>query len=222
MPNKGKKKKRSAESQREQPKRQPAAAIAARAKNKLLSSDERLQAITQLADLVCKGGTAFKTAVALLKDTAEPSAVRLAALQALQTAAFGVVAFEPCQADYVEALRSLMDDPDAEVRQRVLGSLTRKEDAVAQQRLIDGLRSPDQALVPAEKALQLLSADVHTEAYDVAREILEKAAEHCRKTRSSSTSCGGPVRCPCAGTDTAGQKRVRGGSPSLGRRLEHG
>jgi hypothetical protein len=65
-----------------------------------------------------------------------------------------------------------VDDPDEELRQRVLGILAREKDGYVQQRLLAGLQDPSKALVPPEKALQLLSYDVHAEAYPVAREIV--------------------------------------------------
>jgi hypothetical protein len=66
------------------------------------------------------------------------------------------------------------EDPDPELRQRVLGILAREKDGYAQKKLVEGLRNPDQALVPPEKALQLLSNDVHAEAYAAARAIVSK------------------------------------------------
>jgi HEAT repeat protein len=134
---------------------------------------KRLEAIAQMPDIICEDAKSFQTAVKLLKDRKQPIQVRLAALQALQAASFGVIAFEDCRSDYVDALRSLVDDPDHELRQRVLGTLSRQKDPVAQERLIEGLRHPDQALLPPEKALQLLGNDIHTEAYAEARKIVE-------------------------------------------------
>jgi hypothetical protein len=54
----------------------------------------------------------------------------------------------------------------------VLGILARDKDGFAQKKLLEGLRNPAKALVPPEKALQLLSYDVHAEAYPVARAIV--------------------------------------------------
>ncbi len=99
--------------------------------------------------------------------------VRLAALQSLQAASFSVVAFEACRADYTAALRQVATDPDPEIRQRVLGLLARENDGFAQKKLLEGLKKPEKALVPPEKALQLLSYDVHAETYAVAREIVK-------------------------------------------------
>jgi hypothetical protein len=61
-----------------------------------------------------------------------------------------------------------------ELRQRVLGILAREKDGFAQKKLLEGLQNPDKALLPPEKALQLLSYDVHAEAYAAARDIVSK------------------------------------------------
>jgi hypothetical protein len=54
----------------------------------------------------------------------------------------------------------------------VLGILAREMDRPTQRKLLAGLENPDKALVPPEKALQLLSYDVHAGAYDAARKIV--------------------------------------------------
>ena len=52
-------------------------------------------------------------------------------------------------------------------------------------------RIASKALVPPEKALQLLSYDVHAEAYPVAREIVKDAAESGSKARGAPAAFGG-------------------------------
>ena len=120
----------------------------------------------------CESDENLQSLLKVLRDTNEPKQVRYAALQSLQAASFSVVTFEPCRNDYIAALRDVADDPDPELRQRVLGILAREKDAYAQQKLLDGLKDPRKALVPPEKALQLLSYDVHAEAYSVARAMV--------------------------------------------------
>jgi hypothetical protein len=108
----------------------------------------------------------------VLRNQSEPIEVRLAALQSVQAASFSVVAFEASRAEYLNALRTVAEDPDPELRQRVLGILARENDGFAQKKLLEGLQKPEKALVPPEKALQLLSYDVHSEAYPIARKIV--------------------------------------------------
>lgn len=110
----------------------------------------------------------------VLRDQGEPLAVRLAALQSLGAAAFSVLSFASCRADYIATLRKVADDPEPELRQRVLGTLMREKDGYAQKKLLEGLKNPGNALIPPEKALQLLSYDIHAETYSAARAILKK------------------------------------------------
>jgi HEAT repeat protein len=123
---------------------------------------------------VCESDKDLQAILNVLRDKAEPVEVRLAALQSLQAASFSVIAFEPCRGEYTATLREVADDPDPEIRQRVLGTLAREKDGFAQKKLLEGLQNPEKALVPPEKALQLLSYDMHAEAYSIAREIVSK------------------------------------------------
>src|SRR4029077_9515118 len=138
------------------------------------TAKQRVAAITSAPLAVVESDKDMQAMLAVLGNTDEPIAVRLAALQALQAASFSVVAFESGRGDYVATLRKVATDPDPELRQRVLGILMRDKDGFAQKKLLDGLKDPAKALVPPEKALQLLSYDVHTDAYKVARDIVKK------------------------------------------------
>ena len=129
-------------------------------------------AIAPLA--VCESEQDFQAMLKVLREASEPVKVRLAASQALQAASFSVLAFEGCRGEYIATLRQVAGDSDPELRQRVLGILMREKDGFAQKKLLEGLHQPDKALVPPEKALQLLSYDVHAAAYDTARAIVRK------------------------------------------------
>jgi len=133
----------------------------------------RVAAMADATLAVVDDDQALQSMLAVLRDRKEPIKVRLAALASLQAASFSVVAFESCRTDYTATLRAVMDDPNAELRQRVLGLLMRDKDGAAQKRLIAGLESPAKALVPPEKALQLLGYDPHADAYRLARKIVK-------------------------------------------------
>jgi hypothetical protein len=148
-----------------------AVAVATSAKNPVR---ERVAAMAHITQAVCDDDQKLQSVLKVLRDTDEPTPVRLAALQALQAASFSAPQFESCRGDYLATLRSVMADTDAELRQRVLGILAREKDGFAQQRLLEGLEDPEKALVPPEKALQLLSYDVHAEAYPAARKIVSQ------------------------------------------------
>jgi hypothetical protein len=135
---------------------------------------QRVAAIAESPTAIYESDSNLQAMLTVLRNKDEPVKVRLATLQALQAASFSVVAFESCRSDYIAALREVAQDPDPELRQRALGLLARDRDGFAQQKLLDGLRDPAKALVPPEKALQLLSYDVHAEAYPLARAIVSK------------------------------------------------
>lgn len=134
---------------------------------------ERVAAIAQAPLAVCESDDNLQSMLRVLRDKDEPITVRLAALQSLQAASFSVIAFESCRSDYIATLREVAEDTDSELRQRALGILAREKDGFAQKKLLEGLEDPLKALVPPEKALQLLSYDVHAAAYSVAREIVK-------------------------------------------------
>ncbi len=135
---------------------------------------ERVAALSEVPLAVCEKDENLQAVLKVLRSPDEPVEVRLAALQSLQAASFSVVTFESCRGDYIATLRKVAQDPDPELRQRVLGILAREKDGFAQKKLLEGLQNPEKALVPPEKALQLLSYDVHADAYPVAREIVNK------------------------------------------------
>lgn len=138
------------------------------------SVEERVAALAEAPLAVCESDQNLQSMLKVLRDKDEPVEVRLAALQAIQAASFSVITFESCRGDYIATLREIVDDPDPELRQRVLGILARERDGFAQKKLLEGLENPEKALVSPEKALQLLSYDVHAEAYPIAREIVSK------------------------------------------------
>lgn len=138
------------------------------------SVKERVAAMAEVPLAVCESDKDLQAMLNVLRNKDEPVEVRLAALQSLAAAAFSVIAFESCRSDYIATLREVAEDPDPEIRQRVLGLLAREKDGFAQKKLLEGLKNPEKALVPPEKALQLLSYDVHAEAYSVARAIVSK------------------------------------------------
>lgn len=133
---------------------------------------ERVSALAGSPLEACKSDLSLQAMLGILRNQQEPAPVRHAALRSLQAASFSVVAFESGRGDYIATMRQVAEDPDLEIRQSVLGILAREKDGFAQKRLLEGLKDPDKALLPPEKALQLLSYDVHADAYAAARAIL--------------------------------------------------
>jgi hypothetical protein len=135
------------------------------------SLKKRVAAMEALGWQICADKQIWNAVLDTVRDIGAPSELRLAALATVQSASFNATGFVPLRPDYLRTLRAVSSDPDLELRQRALGMLAREHDAATQDLLITGLKDPNQALVPPEKALQLLSYDVHTEAYPIAREI---------------------------------------------------
>jgi hypothetical protein len=141
--------------------------------NRRRSAKERVVALSELPAAIGEGGREPEAILKIVRDGAEPLAVRLAALETLQAATFSASTFSSWRGDYLATLRKVANDPDPELRQRVLGILAREKDGFAQRKLLEGLEDADKALVSPEKALQLLSYDVHAEAYPLATEIVK-------------------------------------------------
>lgn len=168
------KKKTTAATKKSPTKRTPRAAFAV-ATNEKKTTAERAKAFAEAPLATIDSDKSLQASLDVLRDREQPIKVRLAALQSLQAATFSVIEFEPYREDYLATLREIVDDPDEELRQRVLGILARENDGYVQKRLLEGLQDPSKALVPPEKALQLLSYDIHADAYPVAREIVKDA-----------------------------------------------
>jgi hypothetical protein len=110
----------------------------------------------------------------LLQDTSEPAELRRTALQMLQLSSFNAPAFPSRRPEYLAALRSLVDDKDAELRQEAIAILAKHKDEFAQRRLLEGLEGTAKAVVPPAKAIQLLGYDVHADHYPVLRKIVQE------------------------------------------------
>jgi len=111
--------------------------------------------------------------IEILRDTTVPTDQRVRVLGLLQQISFLLVQFPAKRADYLQALRSIVDDPDADLRRRAMGILAREKDEYVQRRLVEGLEGTSKALVPPAKAIQFLGYDVHAEHFPLFRRIVE-------------------------------------------------
>jgi hypothetical protein len=105
----------------------------------------------------------------------------MTALQTMLSASFSAPNFNACRPDFLATLRSVAADKKMQIRERVLGILSREQDGFAQQVLMEGLQDPAKALLPPEKALQLLSYDIHADAYPLARKIVQNPPNEAAK-----------------------------------------
>jgi hypothetical protein len=175
MKKNGKSSARRASASKQTPPAKRAAQYLSVATDRNKGASERVAALAEAPLAICENEKNLQDALNLLLDRTQPLEVRLATLQTVQAASFSVAEFEPRRSEYIAALRKAVQDPEPELRQRVLGILAREKDSFAQKKLLEGLKNPGKALVPAEKALQLLSYDIHADAYPIAREIVNKS-----------------------------------------------
>ena len=135
----------------------------------------RAQVLDRMATAIGKDETQLDRTLALLVDSAQPTPVRRAAMRVLQQAGFASRLFQAKRAAYMAALRQLVDDPDAQLREHAIGALALHKDEFVQRRLLEGLESPDRALTEPERAIQLLGHDVHAEHFPVVRRLARHA-----------------------------------------------
>ena len=174
-------KKRASKKAARAPRKMSALAALSVATNAKKTTAERVSALAQAPEAVMKSDDNLQKLCDVVKNTEEPVQVRLEAINALATAAFAVATFEPYRNDYIATLQEAAVDPNQEIRESALGLLASEKNKFAQKKLLDGLKNPAKALVPPEKALQLLSYDVHTEAYGVARDIVDNSPNELAK-----------------------------------------
>jgi hypothetical protein len=110
----------------------------------------------------------------LLTDSGQPAELRRGVLVVLQELSFRAVALPGLRSDLLGALRGLVQDPDIELRRRVIGVLAREKDEFVQRLLLDGLKGQDPVLVPPAKAIQYLGYDIHAEYFPILRRILDR------------------------------------------------
>lgn len=133
---------------------------------------DRVKAIATVGGRIISERAAFRSALAIVTDPTVSTKMRSQALDAMVQAQFDPVKFAGIRSQFTTAMRKICDDPDAELRQRAFGIMARHQDRETQELLIQGLIAPEQAKLPPEKALQLLSNDPHAGAFDAARKIL--------------------------------------------------
>jgi hypothetical protein len=146
-----------------------------------LSEELRGAALREISTRIGQHPEQIDRLLQIVRDEAEPLALRHAALSVVQEISFQVAAFAGHRAAYLDTLRSIVDDPDPELRRRALGILAREKDDFAQRRLLDGLEHPSRALVPAAKAIQFLGYDVHAEHFPLMRRIIERPPSQAAK-----------------------------------------
>ena len=135
----------------------------------------RLKAMTKVTNALYGDEEAVLDFIQLMQDKKQPVEIRRAAMYGLKANSFSSPALTAKMPEYRQALRGLVDDTDPELRRAAVEKLAAYKDEGVQQRLLEGLRDPGKALLPEEKAIQLLGLDIRAEHYPVIRECLSRS-----------------------------------------------
>jgi hypothetical protein len=132
----------------------------------------RIAALNGIRNEIGESEEVIDLMLATLQDVNEHPELRQAALAGLQQGDFTGRVFPAKRADYLAALRSIVEDKNTKLRQQAIEILAREKDEYVQRRLIDGLKKTSKALVPPAKAIQLLGYDIHETHYSLLRQIV--------------------------------------------------
>lgn len=144
-------------------------------RDKSAEAGARVAALQEISPEINNNPDLIDLLFALLQDGTEPPELRRSVLAVLQQLRFSSRVLNARRAEYLAALRSLLEDPDAELREEALETLAQEKDEYAQRLLVEGVNNPDQALVPLEKAIQLMSYDIHAEHFPILRDVVKSS-----------------------------------------------
>jgi hypothetical protein len=136
---------------------------------------QRVTALNDAAIEISKRQDLMASVIDLVRDPATPPRVRRAGLAVLRAASFRVVSFAPMRPQFIDALRSIIEDPDSELRTQAIEVLAQEKDDYIQGRLMNGLERPEAALVVPELALEFLGYDLHAAHLPIVRTLAQSA-----------------------------------------------
>jgi hypothetical protein len=115
----------------------------------------------------------IRDCLSILQDKTDRIELRKGAFSVLKVFNFGSRLFASLRPEYMAILRSLLDDPDANLREMAAEELAKNKDEYVQRRLLNGLTGQQTPIVSEAKAIQLLGYDIHAEYYPVVRRLLQ-------------------------------------------------
>ncbi len=133
----------------------------------------RALALEKAASSIGKSETLIERVIEILLDATQPREVRLAALGVLQVNSFSSPILLGARPNYLSALRTLVSDPEMEIRKIAIETLALGKDEYVQRKLLEGLRDTSKSLIGPELAITFLSYDLHAEHYQMLREIVQ-------------------------------------------------
>ncbi len=149
--------------------------------DKTLPAATRVDALWRMSARLSRRTEYIEPLLALVQDGDDDGAVRLAALQVLGSAAFQVTRFAPYEQAYEQALRNLVSDADAGVREAAVDTLAVRHDPEVQQVLLAGLEGDGPLPVSRERAILLLGEDDHLDNLPWLEELYASGSDDLRQ-----------------------------------------
>jgi len=141
--------------------------------NPRASAEVRAAILDKIAVYVGHDEDLLDWSTGILAERGQPDAVREAALRVLQINSFSSPTMLAHRPRYLSTLRGLIDDPSSSIRDSAIEHLAMNQDEYVQRRLIEGLEDPAKRITEPEKAVQLLSYDLHAEHFPVLRRLAQ-------------------------------------------------
>jgi len=117
----------------------------------------------------------IRDCLSILQDKTDRIEMRKGAFSVLKVFSFGSKLFVSLRPEYMAILRSLLDDPDTNLREMAAEELAKDKDEFVQRRLLDGLTKQEAPIISDAKAIQLLGYDIHAEYYPAVRRLLQSS-----------------------------------------------
>ena len=140
----------------------------------------RISAIKVFSNHTYESENIYDILFSLLEDITEVPKVRMAALILLQQD-FVVGSLRPLRSQFMNVLRSLVDDKYKELRQKAVQILAHENDEYVQRRLLEGIERRSNKLIGISTAIQLLSSDIHVDNVDLLEEIVKNPPSRSAK-----------------------------------------
>ena len=112
--------------------------------------------------------------IALVDNQEAAVELRTAAISVMQANSFSSPIYPSKQPAYHNALKSVIDDQDDNLKSAAMEYLALVGDEYVQRRLLEGLEDAKQQLTQPEVAIQLLSYDLHADHFPVLRKIAKE------------------------------------------------
>lgn len=149
--------------------------------DKTLPADKRVDVLWRLSAEITRRDDYIEALLDIVQDGNDDDAVRSVALQVLGAAAFQVARFRPHAQAYEQALRNLVSDDDARLRDAAVDRLAVTHDPEVQQVLLAGLKGEGPLPVPRGRAIELLADDDHLDNLPWLEELYETGSDAQRQ-----------------------------------------